>query len=226
MSFLTDDWDALKNIYTGQTSGNGAPADALANSKLQTHLGLLGAVMGGLNSAIGTYYAAKSAQYQQKSIASSYQFQSDIDAINSRAAENDAQLALEAGKTQVAQYTMRAGEEKATTANETAAHGIVGGVGSSKEIAASQEIAKDIDVMTINSNATRQAWADRTRSTALKSRALMDRVSASNATLSANSISPVASGVTSLLGSASSISNQWAWYSMMKRIPQTVAGGN
>lgn len=179
------------------------------SAKVVSKLGLFTAVMGSITSAIGNFYAAKTAQYQQKSAASSYQFQSDMAAINARSAENDAQSILEAGKSEIANYTMRAGQEKAVTTASTASRGVVLGVGSARDVSASQDLVKDIDVMTINSNATRAAWAARTRSTNYSNQSLLDRTSSANAMRSAGSISPFASLSTSLLGSASMIGTQW-----------------
>lgn len=221
-----DDWNTFKDIMSGNMGTDAASTqDTL---KLQSHLGMVSSIFGAINSAIGSFYAAKSAQYQQKSVAASYQFQSDMDAINASNAEKDAQWILEAGQKEAMQYTLRAGQEKATTANQTAARGIVGGVGSARDVAASQEIVKDIDLMTINSNASRRAWAERTRATAYENRSLLNRVSGQNAMLSANSISPWGSATTSLLGSASQISSQWQWWNMMKKLPQLSipAGGS
>jgi hypothetical protein len=136
-----------------------------------------------------------------KSAASSYAFRSDMAAINARSAENEAQSILEAGKSQVQQYTMRAGQEKASTTARTAAHGVALGVGSTRDVAASQDVVKDIDMMTINSNATRAALAARTQATNYKNESLLDNVSSQNMLRSSRSISPFdAAGFTSLLG--------------------------
>lgn len=220
MSFLTQDWDALKNILGGD--GEYDSDNTKATATLGSHLGALSAIFGGITSAVGTYYAAKSAQSQLKSQSMNFQFQSDMAAINARSAENDAQSILEAGKTQVQQYTLRAGQEKAATTASTAARGVTLGVGSAREIAASQDIVKDMDVMTINSNATRAAFAQRTRATNYKNESLLDNVSSQNATRSAASINPKGSAFTSLLGSASSIASQWDW---RRKLPSLVAQG-
>lgn len=206
-NLMTSDWGSFKSIFNGTSESSSS--NKASTAKLDSNIGLFTAVMGGINSAIGSFYAAKSAQYQLKSAASGAQFQSDMAAINAHSAETDAQSILEAGKSEVASYTMRAGQEKATTTASTASRGIVLGVGSARDVAASQDIVKDIDMMTINSNATRAAWAKRTQATNYQNQSLLDNTSAVNLRRSAGSISPFASLTTSLLGSASKISSQW-----------------
>jgi hypothetical protein len=105
MGFLTDDWSALKNVMHGDGSYDADNAKKTAG--LGRDFGALTAIFGGITSAIGSFYAAKTAQNQYKSAASSYAFRSDMAAINARNAENEAQSILEAGKSQVQQYTMR-----------------------------------------------------------------------------------------------------------------------
>lgn len=207
MSLLTSDWSAVKNLFSGDSEFD--PDNTLKTAGLGRDLGGLTAIMGGITSAIGSFYAAKTVQNQYKSAEMTYQFHSDMAAINARSAENDAQSILEAGKSQVQQYTMKAGQEKAAVTASTGSRGVALGVGSTKEVSASQDVVKDIDVMTINSNATRAAWAARTQATNYKNEALLDNVSAQNMRRSGSSISPFTAGVTSLLGSASSISSQW-----------------
>lgn len=206
-NLLTSDWDAFKSIFNGTSESSSA--NKIATAKLNSNLGLFTAVMGGINSAIGGFYSAKSAQNQMKSAASGAQFQSDMAAINAHSAETDAQSILEAGKSEIANYTMRAGQEKADTTASTAARGVVLGVGSARDVAASQDIVKSIDTMTINSNAVRAAWAKRTQANNYRSQALLDNTSAVNLRRSASSVSPAYSLATSLMGGASQISSQW-----------------
>ena len=204
--FIDEQWDLPTDSGTTLTSST---SPLLKDAKQASQFGLITAVMGGINSAIGSFYQAKSMQFQLQSQASSYQFQSDMAALNARGAEIDAQSILEAGKSEKANYTMRAGQEKAATTADTAARGVVLGVGSSRDVAASQDIVKEIDVMTINSNATRAAWAKRTQATNYRNQALLLNTSAANALRSSRSISPFMSLSTSLLGSASQIGTQW-----------------
>lgn len=214
--FLTSSWDDVEKFFgikgksfVDTSTMSGSQAAAAKTAQLSSNMGILMSVFGAANQAIGSFYAAKTKQYEEKSAASSYGFQADMAAINSRQAEYAAQSTLEAGKSQVQQYTMAAGQEEAATTASMAAHGVALGVGSARDVSASQELVKKMDVLTINSNATRQAWAQRQQGTNFASQSLLDRVSAQNALAGAKSISPVAAGTTSLLGSATQFASQW-----------------
>lgn len=180
-------------------------------SKTAQTVGLVASIFGGINSAIGQFYQAKAQQYQLRSQASSLDFQSGMDAINAHGAEMSAQSIQEAGKTQVQQYTMRAGQEAAATQVGTAARGVDLTSGSAVAQRASDELVKQMDVLTINANATRAAWAQRTQATNDQNQSLLARTSANNLRTSADSISPGSALSTSLLGSATGIASQWDW---------------
>lgn len=215
-SFLTDPWDDIEKFFgingqttadtTGMTAGQ---ASVATNSATVKNTGAVMAIFGGINSAIGQYYSSKSQQYQMQSQASTLQFQSGMDAINAHGAEMSAQSIEEAGKTQVEQYTMKAGQQEAASQVQTAAQGVDLSSGSAIADRASQDLTKQIDVMTINANATRAAWGQRTQATNDTNQSLLAGVSATNMRTSANTISPVSAATTSLLGSATSIASQW-----------------
>jgi hypothetical protein len=219
-NLLTSSWDSIEKWFEGKNTDTTGMSPSMAKTA-QTgqqlrNAGLLMAVIGGINSAFGNYYAAKAQQYQERSEASSFSFQSDMAAINASRAEMTAETIEESGKSQVANYTMRAGQEKAGATATMAAHGIALGVGSAAEVSASEDIEKDLNVLAINSNTTRAAWAERQRGTDYSNEALLDRTSSVNARRSADSISPTASAFTSLLGSATQIAGQWDWNRWMK----------
>jgi hypothetical protein len=213
-SLLTDPIAKIEQFFgaNGQkmpdptrTANTPAPT---ASKTMQT-AGLLVTVLGGINSAVGSYFAAKSTQYQEKSAALNLGYQADMAAINARSAEYAAQGDLEAGKSQIFNQTLRAGQEKASATASMASRGIALGSGSAADVSASQDIIKDIDMYTINANATRAAAAARTQSTNYANQALMDRTSAVNARMSADTISPFAAMSSSLLTTASSVAQQW-----------------
>jgi hypothetical protein len=212
-SFLTSTWNDVEDFFTGKgantTGMNPAQAKTVQTAKGMQNIGVAMTLMGGVNSAIGGYFAAKSQQYQDKSQALNLEYAADIASINARSAEYSAESTLEAGHSQIANLTMAAGQAKASTTATMAAHGITLGSGSAQEISASQDIVKDINVYTINANATRAAAADRTQATNYKNQALMDRTGASNALASANTISPFSAATSSLLTSASSVAQNW-----------------
>lgn len=217
-SFLTSSWTDVEKFFgiNGQTTADTTgmlpeQAKIAKSSATLSNAGLLTAVFGGITSAVGGYYAAKSQQSQIQSQASSLQFQSGMDAINAHGAEMSAQSIQEAGKTQTEQYTMRAGQEAAASQVSTAARGVDLTSGSAVASRASQELVKQMDVLTINSNATRAAWGQRTQATNDRTASLLAGVSAANTRASANTISPVATATTSLLGSATRIASNLDW---------------
>ncbi len=212
-NFLTSSWDSVHNWVTGRNADTTGMSPTMAQTA-QTgtavrNMGLITSVLGGVSSAIGSFYAAKSAQYQEKSQASSYAFQADMAAINSSRAQITAQSIQEAGKNRIANYTMAEGQQKAGTTASMAARGIALGVGSTANVAASEDLTKDLNVLNINANTTRQAWAAREQGTNYANRSLIDRAGAANAMRSAGSISPFANTMTSLLGSATRVAGQW-----------------
>jgi hypothetical protein len=152
-------------------------------------------VGGALNSAIGGYYGAKSQQ-------SGLRFQADIADVNARIAELGAQSALDRGQRQVGALTLQAGRLKSRQRAAMAANGIDLGVGSAAEVQASTDIMKEIDVDTIIANAVRTAWGYRVEATNYQNDAMMKRATA-------RTISPLATGVASLLGSAGSVASTW-----------------
>lgn len=235
-NFLTSSWDRIEGWFQGANANTNGMTPSVAKTaqagQAIKNLGLLTSVLGGVNSAIGSYYAAKSTQYQEKSQASSFAFQSDMAAINSSREEMTAESIEEAGKNQIANYTMQAGEQKAGATASMAARGIALGVGSAADVSASMDIEKDLNVMAINSNTTRQAWAARQQGTNYANESLLDRTSSVNALRSAGTVSPIGGTVNSLLGSASQIAGQWDWQRWMRMrtaqglpVPQVGIGG-
>lgn len=219
-SFLTNSWEDVEKFFgiggkttadvSGYTPGTDAYDDKTSSATLK-NLGLLTSLFGAANTAVGAFYAAKAQQYQLKSQASTMQFQAGMDAINAHGAEMSAQSILEAGKTQVQQYTMRAGQEAARNTVATAARGVDLSSGSAVTERASEDLTKQLDVMTINANATRAAWGQRTQATNYGNASLLAGVSANNLRTSARTISPGAAATTSLLNSATGIASQWDW---------------
>lgn len=228
-SFLTDSWDDLEKFFgvNGKTTENTAgmtpkQAKVATTAATVSNIGLLTTIFGGINSAIGNFYAAQTAQYQMKSQASSLQFQSDMAALNARQAEYSAQSIMEQGKTQVAQYSTRYGQERSSAVTKMAASGVTLGQGNTRDVIASMDLVKDQDVLSINANATRAAWAQRTSATNYQNQSDLERTSAANATASARSISPGMSAFTSLLNTATGVASQWDW---RRKLQMATSGG-
>ena len=230
-------WDKIEGWFSGKNADTTGMSASMAKTaqtgQALKNIGLITSIMGGISSAFGTYYAAKTQQYQERSQASSFASQSDMAAINASRQEMTAESIEESGKSQVAAYTMQEGQRKAGAVASMAARGVALGAGSTAEVAASMDIEKDLNVLAINSNTTRQAWAAREQGTNYQNESLLDRTSAVNARRSADSISPVGGAVNSLLGSATQIAGQWDWNRWMKMrlaqglpVPQIGIGGS
>lgn len=229
-SLLSSSWNEIHNWFNG-TRGTSLSATA-EQGRVVRDAGLVTSIMGAVSSAIGSFYAAKTAQYQERSQASSLAFQSDMASINASRAEITAQSIEEAGKNRISDYTMAAGEQKAGAVASMAARGIALGSGSAADVAASMDIQKDLNVHAINADTTRQAWAAREQATNYGNQSLLARTGAVNANRSASSISPGSAMFSSLLTSATRVASGWdynRWLGMRlaqgSPIPQMGIGG-
>ena len=157
--------------------------------------GLITQLAGAGSSMVGSYYSAKNQ-------ASTLNFQANIAGINARIAESAAQSELQKGQRQIGALTLQAGQLKARQRATLAANGVDLGYGSAAEIQASTDLMKEIDMDTVHANAVRSAWGYRTQKANYQTQAIMARAAAKG-------ISPVESAVSSLLGSAGSVSNSW-----------------
>ena len=192
-----------------------APATAAPSLGSQINAGMQAAspylaLAGMFSSAIGSYYQAKTAQNQLKSQALSYQFQRDIALINAQQAETAAQGTLLAGERAAGQVGMKYGQLRARRRASAAARGLTLDEGSTAEIEASAEWAKQMDMNTVMANAVSAAWGYRTQGVNYQTQAMLSGVSAQNAMTSAGTISPLAAAGTSLLGNARSVAKEFA----------------
>lgn len=164
------------------------------------NFGLGAQAFGAAQSIIGTYYSAQAQR-------SALRFQVEMQEINARIMEGQAQAELFSGQRQIAALTMQAGQLKSRQRTALAANGVDIGTGSAAELQASTDIMKEMDVNQINANAVRAAWGMRTQATNLTNDAMQKRYAASQ-------ISPAMAAGTSLLGSATAVAS--SWYNMNK----------
>lgn len=174
--------------------------------------GLILGIFGAVNSAIGTFYEARSAKNAFKAQALTLEFEQTQANANARLAEQDAQAEIQAGHDELARMTLAAGQEKASATVREAARGVVSGVGSAAEVQATRELMKQIDSMTINANATRAAGAMRIRGANMSGRAGLLGASAENARASGRLLRPGAAAGASLLSSAGPVASSAARY--------------
>ena len=172
--------------------------------------GQIASVFGAATSAIGTYYNMRSQQNQLKMQAQNAQFQAEMSRINQRAAEFTAEQIGMEGQARSAQYTMRAGQAKASAKASLAARGATLGQGTAREIIASMDVVKEIDRLNINASTVRAQEAARLQAFNLGTQATMAGLTASNLSATAGTIMPGFGAATSLLGSAADIGANWA----------------
>jgi hypothetical protein len=197
----------------GAKGGGGAGGGAGAMS----NIGVGMAIMGMIQSGIGTFYAAKSNKNQLKSQAMTFDYQKQMSALNARAMEDSAQQILRAGEFDIGRMTLRAGQVKASSKVAQAARGGQIGTGSNAEELASLELMKQTDALTINSNTVRAAWAARTQAQNYEAQAAMAGVSAFGARSAASQISPFSQAGTNLMSSGGNVASAWYNLEMSKR---------
>ena len=182
------------NLGTG--SLNTAPAASGGFGSFMSNYGapIMGAI-GAISSGIGAYFSAESQKSQ-------LQFQSDMAALNAKAAENTAQSILQAGSREASNLSMRAGKVVSSQKAGQGARGVQIGVGSAAEEVATTNLMKETDMLTINANAVRAAGAARMQSTNYANQSLLQGTSAS-------SINPYASMGSSLMTGAAQVAPQW-----------------
>ena len=117
------------------------------------------------------------------------QYQAQIQENNARMAELSALSALNQSQWKIASITMRAGKIKSSQKVAMAANGIKVGVGSSRELLATTDLMKRIDVNTEYANGYRAAWGYRTE-------AIQANMKATALRGTARSQSPFAAGAT------------------------------
>ena len=191
-------YDSMMSGASNGVMGGSAGAGAGAAGGGGMSMGTMGAIMGifgAISSGVGSYFSAQSAK-------DNLEFQKQMAAINARMAETAAQSILQAGQKQAGNAGLRYGQAKGSALAHQAARGIQQGEGSAAEEIASIDYAKESDLLTINANAVRQAWAARTQAANAQNESLLKGTTA-------DSISPFAAMGTSLLGSGSQLAMQW-----------------
>ena len=213
----TGGWGA--NTFSSPTLTSNPAAGGGGGSGMSTmgQVGVGMAIMGAIQSGIGTFYAAKSAKNQLKSQAMTFDYQKQMSALNARAMEDTAQQIMRAGEQDIGRLTLRAGQVKGSARAAQAARGGQIGTGSNAEELASLELMKQTDALTINSNTVRAAWAARTQAQNYEAQAAMAGVSAFGARSAASQISPFSQASTNLMSSGGNVASAWYNLEMSKR---------
>lgn len=153
---------------------------------------------GAASSATGAYYSAQS---QKQSL----ELQANLSDINARMSESAAQSTLLAGQRDEQRSRIATANLKGTQRASMAANGIDLGQGSAINILTTTDAMGEIDANTIQANAVRSAWGQRTQAMNQTNQALMSRASA-------GAINPGQAAATSLMGSAGSVASNWYQY--------------
>lgn len=153
-----------------------------------------------LSSVVGAYYSSAAAK-------DALNAQSEIAKINSRISELGAESAVAAGQQQSSNIATRAGQIKSSQIANLAANGVDLTSASARELLASTDIQKTMDMNTVESNAAMQAWGYRMQGTNQ-----MGQAAAASAT--AGGVSPWGSASASLLSGAGQVAS--SWYAMSK----------
>ncbi len=152
-------------------------------------------IVSAVASMFGTYFQAKA----QKKVA---MYQAQIEERNRQMAELSAHMALQQSNWYISQRTQQAGQAKAEQKTRMGASGLKVGVGSSKEVLASTEVIKQIDVNQLYVNGYREAWG-------IRARGLGSAMQATATRSYASSISPIGSALSTLPGNLLQTYKTW-----------------
>jgi hypothetical protein len=191
------------------TGGGGTAPNPSSNTQGMGTGGTMLAFAGSITSAIGAFYAADIAKIEAESRASALEYQQAIAEINAEVAEMNAQQALLAGDKQIGAVTMKYGQIKGAARASMAARGVVLGEGSAQEVVATTDLMKEIDVLTINANAVREAEAARMQKVSLQNDALMAGASAGIERTMAGGITPFADAFTTFISGSTQVASSW-----------------
>ena len=208
-------------MLVGTAPDAAAPSWASGFAQGMETLGPIVSIFGAVNSAIGTFYAAQSQQNQLKMQAQNQAFQAEMFRVNRRAAEVAAVNIGRESQQRTSMFLAQRAQQRAGTQAALAARGIQLGTGTAQEIVASQDIATEIDRLTMSAAGVRAQEAARLQAFNIGTQAVSADVSARNLMATAGTISPGLGLGTSLLTSAADIGSMWA---RNKRIEELLSG--
>lgn len=161
-------------------------------------LAIAATVAAGLGTGMQAYGAYQTAQAQKDS----YRYQARVAENNATMGEWQAQDALRRGEQAEIDQRRKTAQIKGVQTASMAARGLDISTGSALNILSDTDYLGEIDALTIRDNAKREAWGYRTG-------AQNDTNNASMLRASADSISPLGAGATSLLTSAPQVAQFW-----------------
>ena len=161
--------------------------------------GVIGQIGGIATGLIGSYFASETAKYQTKSQALRFEHEKNMALFNADMKETQAQHLNRVYNHQKMVQTLKHGQAAGKRNVSIAARGGVRGVGSNLNVAVSDEIMKEIDKITMNTNKVKAVGDKRLQGVGLGIQADAYGLGASNAFATASSISPWMNMSSSLL---------------------------
>ena len=167
--------------------------------------GVIGLVGGTATGLIGAYFSSQTEKYKTKSLALQYEHKRDMALFNRRMKESQAWHLNDVYNKRIQIATLKAGQRRGKARAMVAARGIQMGVGSTKDAFVSDEIMKDIDRITMNSNKVRAVEGKRLEAVGLGIQADAHGLSASYMFATASSINPWMNMSSTLLTGANTL---------------------
>jgi len=150
----------------------------------------ISSIAGTFQGLAGNYYAAETKKFKYKTMALNFEHKKDMAKINSRMLERQAEQVSRAYNRQIMIKTMAAGQRKGKATASTAARGGSLGYGSTANLFASDEIMKEIDKITMNTNKVQAVNEAKMRKVNMDIRGTMLGVSQAGALANASTVSP------------------------------------
>lgn len=161
-------------------------------------VGIGASLAGGLLSAFG-------AQGEGDASQKAYNYKAQVAKINADINRQNAEWSLTKGETDATQYGMKAAQQRGAIKTTQAASGLDVNSGSNREVQASQEKIKDIDMSQIRANAAKVAYDYESKALMDENQATLDIMAGENAK-KAGKIKAIGS----IIGSVSGVSTKWS----------------
>ena len=160
-------------------------------------VGLGATLAGGVLSAYG-------AQQQGTATQQMYNYRAQVSRINADINRQNAEWARTKGETEAMQYGAKAAQQRGQIKVAQAASGLDVNSGSARDVQASQERIKDMDLETIRANAAKVAYDYDTKAVMDENQASLDVMAGDNARKAGN-----INALGSIIGTVSSVSSKW-----------------
>jgi hypothetical protein len=155
---------------------------------------------GGISSTVGAYYAANAQKGALRA-------QADIDRLNAATSDRAAFGVMRQGERAEQAKRLETAAVKGKARVAMASNGVALDSRTPQQVLNTTDVMGEIDALEINANAVRSAWGYKTQAVDHRNRAVLAEGQAAG-------ISPFMAGLTSLIGSATSIAGNW--YNMQK----------